>query len=213
MLIGPRPEMLTARRTNAQLLRDVVRCALFAWEMAGTRGRTARDRAVARDAMLYNLGVVGVAARGMSRAFRARHRGVPWSRVISFRAILDTPDRRLDEQMVDDAVGELVPLLLERLSRNVGTTLPPERGHRDHRCSRSQGRATPTGCTRCLRHHTRRSRVISVDRLGWQSHAIDENAACTGLTSRCRSRPEKASSSQESPSNGAARWDRGPGAL
>jgi len=107
--------MLKARRTNEERLRDVVRCALFALEMAGTRGRTAPDRAVVRDAMLYNLGVAGLAAIGLTKAFCARHRGMPWGREIRLRTIVTTPDRLLDERLVHDAVGELVPLLLERI--------------------------------------------------------------------------------------------------
>ena len=107
----------TTERTNEQRLDDMLEFATQVTEWAQTTPRKPLDARIRRDATIYNLGIIGVAADGMTEAFRAVRPSIPWGEAIAMQEFLGKPDRLLDFDAVDRAMRELVPVLLAELTK------------------------------------------------------------------------------------------------
>lgn len=70
-----------------------------------------------RDAMIYRLGVIGLAAAATTKAFRAKHTNIPWDEVIALRDFLGKPDRVLDHAALRKAMRETIPAVMKALAR------------------------------------------------------------------------------------------------
>ena len=110
--------MSMKKRTNVQRVGDIVeRAVLVAKESKRWKTRDALvGSSIERDATLCRLGIIGVAASGISKSYRAKFPGVPWCEVVALRNLLGTPERRLDLDAVWKAMCETVPILLKELA-------------------------------------------------------------------------------------------------
>ena len=107
----------TTERTNDQRLDDMLQFATEITEWAQKAPRNARDAAVTRQATLYLLGIIGVAAAGMTEAFRAARPHILWEEAIAMQEFVGQPDRLLDADAVQSAMRATVPTLLRELTK------------------------------------------------------------------------------------------------
>lgn len=64
-----------------------------------------------RDAVLYNLVIVGEAVKGLSHETRARHPKIPWKQIAGLRDLLTHEYFRIDMDEIDMVVErDLLPL-------------------------------------------------------------------------------------------------------
>ena len=102
---------LPAKPTNKQSLENMREHLRRVMDAARRAGR------VRRDAMIYRLGVMGVAAAATTKAFRAKHARIPWADVIALQELLGKPDRLLDHAALRNVMRETVPALMKALAR------------------------------------------------------------------------------------------------
>jgi uncharacterized protein with HEPN domain len=108
----------TTDRTNEQRLDDMLQFTTEITEWATAHeSRKTRDAALTRDASIYLLGVIGVAATGMTEAFRAARPSIPWEETLAMQAFIGQPDRLLDHEAVERALHTTVPVLLRELTK------------------------------------------------------------------------------------------------
>jgi len=77
------------------------------------------DRTV-RDAVLWNLLVLGEAAKWIPGDVRSAHPAVEWRRIAGFRDVLAHGYFGLDESIVWDVVENKIPLLLQSIENALG---------------------------------------------------------------------------------------------
>lgn len=64
-----------------------------------------------RDAILYNLVIVGEAVKGLAEGTRARHPEIPWKQIAGLRDLLTHEYVRIDMDEIDKVVErDLAPL-------------------------------------------------------------------------------------------------------
>ena len=64
-----------------------------------------------RDAILYNLVIVGEAVKGLAEETRARHPEIPWKQIAGLRDLLTHESFRIDMDEIDKVVErDLAPL-------------------------------------------------------------------------------------------------------
>ena len=103
-------------RTNDQRLDDMLQFATEVTEFAGQAPRNARETAMTRYATIYLLEIIGVAAAGMTEAFRAKFPSIPWADAIAMMEFIGKPDELLDLDAVHRGIHEVVPVLLRELT-------------------------------------------------------------------------------------------------
>ena len=97
-------DMLQAARKVQEYVRGLTRQELAA------DGKT-------MDAVLYNLQVIGEAARNTPAELRNRHPEVEWQKIAALRNVLVHEYFGLDEAIIWDIVRNKVPPLIEQLQR------------------------------------------------------------------------------------------------
>lgn len=70
--------------------------------------------AMAYDAVLRNLAVIGEAVKALPEDFKQEHAGTPWSSIAGLRNVVVHEYFRVDPDMIRDIVdNQLAPLLLD----------------------------------------------------------------------------------------------------
>jgi len=105
-----------AKPTNMQRIEHMRERVALVTETAG-RARRMPTAPGMRDATIYRLSIIGVAAAATTKAFRTKHASVPWTDAIAMRKFLGKPDRLLDHAALRKAVRETVPALAKTLAR------------------------------------------------------------------------------------------------
>ena len=67
------------------------------------------------DAVLWNLGIIGEAAKQLPASIRSRVAGVDWRKVAGFRDVIVHAYHGIDDDIVWDVVGSKVPELSARV--------------------------------------------------------------------------------------------------
>jgi uncharacterized protein with HEPN domain len=79
------------------------------------------DDEIVRDAILFNIVVIGEAAAGLPDDVQGRYPGIPWSRIKAMRNMVAHEYFGLDRALVLDVVRRKVP----ELRAAIEPTLPP----------------------------------------------------------------------------------------
>ncbi len=73
--------------------------------------RASRDERLKRDAILYNLMIVGEAVKGLSEETKARRPEIPWRQIAGLRDLLAHEYFRIDVKEIEKVVErDLAPL-------------------------------------------------------------------------------------------------------
>lgn len=106
------------KRTDAERLADIAAAVAVVRAHAKRRG----DERLRRDALLYNLLVVGEAVRALSAEVKAREPKIPWRAIAGLRDLLAHEYYEIDTEVIDDIVArDLAPLAaaIARLRRSL----------------------------------------------------------------------------------------------
>ena len=115
-MVNERAEEQEQERSNEQRLDDLLQFSTDITAWAQTTPLNAQDAKMTKDATIYVLGIIGVAAEGMTAEFRAAHPSIPWKDVIAMEEFVGKPDRLLNQTAVEKALHETVPVLLRELT-------------------------------------------------------------------------------------------------
>ena len=101
------------KRTDAERLADIAEA------LAAIRGHAKRrgDERLRRDALLYNLLVVGEAVKAVSEELKAREPEVPWRAIAGLRDLLAHEYYEIDIDAIDDIVERDLPPLAAAVGR------------------------------------------------------------------------------------------------
>lgn len=103
-------------RRDELYLRDMVEAAQhIAQFVAGLEFSAFQESELTRSAVVQKLTVIGEAAAGLSAEVKARHRGVPWPRIVAFRNILVHAYFGIDWPVVWLAATKQVPELRDQV--------------------------------------------------------------------------------------------------
>ena len=110
-------------RDSRVYLDDILQAALKALDY--TRGLTLSQFVAdtkTRDAVLYNLQVIGEAARNIPAELRARHPEVEWQKITALRNVLVHEYFGVDTDLIWDAVCTKLPPLIGQVQRILNET-------------------------------------------------------------------------------------------
>lgn len=97
------------RRSDRDRLEDIVEAVAAIRAHVTTRGRA--DERLKRDAILYNLVIVGEAVKRLSEETKARRPEIPWKQIAGLRDLLTHEYFRIDMAEIEKIVErDLQPL-------------------------------------------------------------------------------------------------------
>jgi len=100
-------------RSDADRLEDV-RAAISRCVAYRDHLDSAEFGAMAYDAVLRNLAVIGEAVKALPEDFKQEHAGTPWASIAGLRNVVVHEYFRVDPDMIRDIVdNQLAPLLLD----------------------------------------------------------------------------------------------------
>ncbi len=109
------------RRSDRERLEDLA--AAIGAIRAHLATRASRERRLIRDAILYNLMIVGVAVKGLSEETKARHPEIPWTQIAGLRDLLAHEYFHIDmkeiEKVVERDLGPLEEVVQKMLRRRL----------------------------------------------------------------------------------------------
>jgi uncharacterized protein with HEPN domain len=116
--LGPHGLFMTKKRPNEAYLLDMKKAAQSVLEF--TKGMDAANfdkDAKCQSAVLYQLAVLGEAAKHVSKDFRELHPELPWKKVAGLRDILIHAYHGLDMEVIWKIIESDLPPLLDRLEK------------------------------------------------------------------------------------------------
>lgn len=97
------------RRSDRERLEDLAEA--IAAIHAHLARRVSSDERLKRDAILYNLVIVGEAVKGLGDETKARHPDIPWKQIAGLRDLLTHEYFRIDMDEIEKVVErDLAPL-------------------------------------------------------------------------------------------------------
>ncbi len=97
------------RRSDRERLEDLAEAIAAIHAHLATR--ISSDERLKRDAILYNLVIVGEAVKGLGDETKARHPDIPWKQIAGLRDLLTHEYFRIDMDEIEKVVErDLAPL-------------------------------------------------------------------------------------------------------
>ncbi len=107
-----------SKRLDLTYVKDIEKAARLTLEFVHglTKEQFERD-SMRQSAVLYQLAVIGEAAKQLSLEFRNLHPEVPWKKIIGMRNILVHAYRDADFSTIWDTIQDHLPVLLLKMQR------------------------------------------------------------------------------------------------
>jgi uncharacterized protein with HEPN domain len=118
------------KRSDRERLDDIAEAIATIHRHSSNRSR---DELLRRDAILYNLVILGEAVKGISDEMRGRHAEVPWRQIAGLRDFLAHEYYRIDMTVIREIV-----------KRDLGPLAAAIASLRNKNSPRGRGRSTPS---------------------------------------------------------------------
>ena len=100
-------------------------CGKIASFVAGRERDEVFGDSLCRDAVLYNLLVIGEAVKRLPEATRKAHSDIPWREIAGLRDVVAHAYFALDDEILWDAIQTDLPALRSRLRHLLAAGTPP----------------------------------------------------------------------------------------